>query len=104
MNSNENLLKATLNRLSARIGQKLLDSAVELAVIAKEGPERLRDEWQLFQEEVVAEANRLDQESSEEVSDIKEESKSPQTDNTKEKIDRIRAKVSELNSKLEAKS
>jgi len=103
MSSNNKLLKATLNRLIARIGQKLLDSAVELAERTKEAPEKLRDEWELFQEEVVAEANRLDQESSEEVSNIKDESQNSQTDDPQNKIDRLRAKVAELNSKLEAK-
>ena len=104
MSSNNKLLKATLNRLIARIGQKLLDSAVELAERTKEAPEKLRDEWVLFQEEVVAEANRLDQESSEEVSNIKDESQNSQTDDPQNKIDRLRAKVAELNSKLEAKN
>jgi len=104
MSSSDNLLKATLNRLGSRIGQKLTDSVAELVVIAQDAPEKFRAEWELFQEEVIEEANRLDNESNEEVSNNKNESKDSEFDSPQEKIDQIRAKVSALNSKLEEKS
>ena len=52
MSSPENLLKATMNRLTARIGRKLVDTAADIAAIAKDAPERLQKEWENFQEEV----------------------------------------------------
>ena len=101
MSSTDNLLKATLNRLGARFGQKLISSIAEIAVKAKEAPERLRNEWEAFQEEVIAEANRLDKESGEEIQNTKKESKNREPQTPQEKIDRIRAKVAELSNKLE---
>ncbi len=104
MGSNDKLLQATLNRLGARIGQRLINSAVELAVIAQEAPEKFRKEWELFQEEVIAEANQLENESIEEnFSDSKQESENDETEKPQQKIDQIRAKVADLSGKLEAK-
>ena len=56
MGSPDALIRATVNRLSARLGHGLADAAAELAVLAQDAPERLRQEWDLFQEEVQAEA------------------------------------------------
>ena len=52
MGSPEAMFRATVNRLSARLGHGLADVAAELAVLAQDAPERLRQEWELFQEEV----------------------------------------------------
>ncbi|WP_320666469.1 DUF6825 family protein [Prochlorococcus sp. MIT 1307] len=104
MSASDNLLKATLNRLGVRIGEKLIKSVAELAVIAQDAPERLRTEWELFQEEVMEEANRLDKETNHESSDTKQKPNNPNFETPQERIDRIRAKAAELNSKLEAKS
>ena len=56
MGSPDALIRATVNRLGARLGHGLADAAAELAVLAQDAPERLRQEWDLFQEEVQAEA------------------------------------------------
>ena len=104
MSASENLLKATLNRLGVRIGEKLIKSAAELAVMAQDAPEKIRTEWELFQEEVIEEASRLDQETNDESSDRKQTPKNSNLEKPQEKIDRIRAKAAELNRKLEAKS
>ena len=44
------MLRATVNRLGARLGHGLADVAAELAVLAQDAPERIRQEWELFQE------------------------------------------------------
>ena len=62
MSSTEKLLQATLNRLRVRIAKSLVNTAAELAVIANEAPERLQQEWEIFQEEVLAEASQLENE------------------------------------------
>ena len=62
MSSPDSLLRATLNRLAARLSHGLADAAVGLAALAQDAPERLSDEWDLFQKEVIAEADRLEQE------------------------------------------
>ena len=104
MSSTEKLLQATLNRLGARIGQKLIKTAVELAVVAQEAPEKLQKEWELFQDEVIAEADQLENESKEEVSDENINSQDYEIEKPQQKIDQIRAKVADLSSKIEAKN
>jgi len=105
MVSSEKLLQATLNRLSTRIGLKLIASANEMAETIKTAPEKVRTEWELFQEEVFDEAERLQNESNAETSNPnKKEAQHSERDTLQEKIDLIRAKVEELSNKLEANS
>ena len=108
MGSPEAMFRATVNRLSARLGHGLADVAAELAVLAQDAPERLRQEWELFQEEVRAEAERLDHSgtdgadasrSEDQSSPITTADSSPQLI-----IDRLRAKVSEISQQLEVRS
>ena len=102
MSSPDTLLKAALNRVAARIAQKVVDSAAELAVIAQDAPERLSQEWSLFQEEVFAEADRLEKESTEGKSYKASTSQSSGIEEPQDKIDQMRAQVAELSRKLEA--
>ena len=105
MPSPDVLLKATVSRLAARLGHGLAEAAAEVAVLAQDAPERLRREWDLFQEEVQAEAERLEHgghppspspERSGPASATEAPTESPQL-----QIDRLRAKVADLNVRLE---
>lgn len=60
MSAPQSLIQATLQRLAARLGSGLLDAAASLSVLAQDAPERLREEFQLFWEEVEAEAERIE--------------------------------------------
>ena len=110
MGSSDAFIRATVNRIGARLGHGLADAAAEIAVFAQDAPERLRQEWELFQDEVRAEAERLEQveapaeptsssgvESAEITTDSN--SRSPQ-----EMVDQLRASVDEINRFLEARS
>ena len=90
-----------MNRLAARLGHGLADAAAGLALLAQDAPERLSKEWDLFQQEVIAEADRLEQESGE-VSETKATS-SPVSNQgqAQDQIDRLRAKVADLNRQVE---
>ena len=90
-----------MNRLAARLGHGLADAAAGLALLAQDAPERFTKEWDLFQQEVIAEADRLEQESGE-VSETKATS-SPASnqDQAQDQIDRLRAKVAGLNRQVE---
>ena len=110
MGSSEAFIRATVNRISARLGHGLADAAAEIAVLAQDAPERLRQEWELFQEEVQAEAERLEHGdapaprspgSGIETTDITTDS---QPSSPQELVDRLRASVAEINSVLEARS
>ena len=110
MGSSEAFIRATVNRISARLGHGLADAAAEIAVLAQDAPERLRQEWELFQEEVQAEAERLEHVdapaprspgSGIETTDITTAS---QPSSPQDLVDRLRASVAEINSVLEARS
>ncbi len=103
MSSPDALIKATLNRLAARVGHGVVDAAAGLAVLAQDAPARLRQEWELFQEEVKVEADHLEnqvEQPSEKNSDWPPETAHQQT---QEQIDRLRAMVADLSAKVEAK-
>ena len=110
MGSSDAFIRATVNRIGARLGHGLADAAAEIAVLAQDAPERLRQEWELFQDEVRAEAERLEQveapaartsSSGVESAEITTDSNcsSPQ-----EMVDQLRASVDEINRFLEARS
>ena len=104
MNSTDKLLQATLNRIRARINENFINSATELALLVKEAPQKVKKEWELFQAEVIDEANKLETEG---YQDTEKESTYKETNieinNPKEKIDQLRIKVGELSKKFEAK-
>ena len=52
------LFRAAMNRLIARVGEGVADAAAGVAVAVQDAPDRIRQEWDLFQEEVKAEAER----------------------------------------------
>ena len=60
MSAPQSLIQAALQRLAARLGSGLMDAAASLSVLAQDAPERLRDEFQLFWQEVEAEAERIE--------------------------------------------
>ena len=100
MGSSEALFRATLNRISARLGHGLADVAAELAVLAQDAPDRLRQEWDLFQEEVRAEAERL--EHPDQTQDTASAtSPSQESPSAQERIDRLRAMVALISRELE---
>ncbi len=100
MSSSENLLKALINRLSLRLGERMVNTAAEIADIAKEAPDRLKTEWEAFKEEIIAEANRLELEDNREI----HQDNSPEdleANHPKSKIDYLRSKVLKLTREIE---
>ena len=100
MGSPDALIRATVNRLGARLGHGLADAA-ELAVLAQDAPERLRQEWDLFQEEVQAEAERL--EHGETITTDGSVAAPSQEQSSQDRIDLLRATVAEISRALEVK-
>ena len=102
MRAPQTLVQAAFNRVNARLGSSLADVAASLAVLAQDAPERLRQEWQLFREEVEQEAERLergDQPSAEVAADepwVEHADASPMPADPQEQIDQLRARVAQL--------
>ena len=103
MGSSDAFIRATINRLGARIGHGLADAAAEMAVLAQDAPDRLRQEWDLFQEEVKAEAERLQQENQPHAASAADRPGS-EHEPLQQRIDRLRAQVADLSTRLEERS
>tara|TARA_B100001175_G_scaffold283475_1_gene263257 strand:+ start:262 stop:573 length:312 start_codon:yes stop_codon:yes gene_type:complete len=97
------LLRAAMNRLIARVGEGVADAAAGVAVAVQDAPERLRQEWDLFQEEVKAEAERLQHEEQPRSASAAERS-GTEHESLQQRIDRLRAQVADLSTRLEERS
>ena len=104
MGSPDALIRAAVHRIGARVGHGLADTAAELAVLAKDAPERLRQEWELFQEEVREEAERLERGDYSSVSSDADSMQGPIAESPQQVIDRLRASVADLSQRIEARS
>ena len=104
MGSPDALIRAAVHRIGARVGHGLADTAAELAIFAKDAPERLRYEWVLFQEEVREEADRLERGDASPVASDADSMQGPTTESPQQVIDRLRARVADLSQQFEARS
>ena len=103
MSSSETLLKATLNRLSARLVKSFYTLGTDFRMVFKDVPQRFKEEFDLFQQEVFDEAKRLENQANgrEETPDFVSTSNAPGIDQTQEIVDRLRSKVAQLGKKVE---
>ena len=103
MSDSEILLKAAINRITARITEKLINSAQEFSDIAEDIPQKIQNEWSSFKEEVIEESERLTKEanSSEEKKSYRQSTKE---DSTQIQIDNLRSKVIEINKIIEERN
>ena len=101
MSTPQTLVQATLNRLSARLGSGMADAAAGLAVLAQDAPERLRQEWDLFREEVEMEAQRLARPDHNDATPDAVASPPAAPVDPQDQIDQLRAQVARLAQQLE---
>ena len=92
-----------MNRLIARVGEGVADAAAGVAVAVQDAPERIRQEWDLFQEEVKAEAERLQHEDQPRTASPADRS-GKEHESLQQRIDRLRAQVADLSTRLEERS
>ena len=103
MSDSEILLKAAINRISARITEKLINSAQEFTEIAEELPQKLQDEWNSFKEEVIEESERLGKKTNTSKEKSSKEQLSKE-DLIQIQVDNLRSKVIDINKDLEGKN
>ena len=92
-----------MNRIAARITEKVINSAQEFTEIAEELPQKLQNEWSSFKEEVIEESERL----AKKTNASKEKNSKDQLSNEdliQIKIDNLRAKVIDINKDIEGKN
>ena len=104
MTSRDALLRAAMHRVIARMGHGVADAAAGLAVLVQDAPDRVRQEWDLFQEEVKAEAERLDRKGWRGVDAESSPASSVEEESLQTKIDQLRARVAELGMRMEERS
>jgi hypothetical protein len=106
MSAPQSLLQAAANRLAARLGSGLADTAAVLAGLAQEAPGRLQQELSLFWEEVEQEAIRLEGGGSGEGTATEGSGRASRAAagglrDPQHQIDDLRARVAELSRRLE---
>ena len=103
MSDSEILLKAAINRITARIQEKLIKSAQEFSEKAEEIPQKFQDEWSSFKEEVIQESERLQKTTNASKENIANQQSSKE-DLTQVQIDKLRSKVIEINKSIEERN
>jgi hypothetical protein len=110
MRAPQYLLQAALNRLGARVGSGLVDTAAGLAVLAQDAPRLVREEFDRFRQEVEQEAERLERgeppapsapPADASASAAGPGARSGPPANPQDQIDALRARVAEIGRRLE---
>ena len=92
-----------MNRIAARITEKVINSAQEFSEIAEKLPQKLQNEWSSFKEEVIEESERLEKKTN--ASEKKSsKGKSSKEDLIQIQIDNLRSKVIDINKDIEGKN
>lgn len=104
MSAPQNLLQAAVNRLAARMGSVVADTAAGLAVLAQDAPARLQQELTLFWQEVELEAERLERGDARPAAAAEADVSAPSEPpvDPQEQIDRLRAQVAAFARRLES--
>ena len=92
-----------MNRIAARITEKVVNSAQELTEIAEELPQKLQNEWSSFRKEVIEESERLEKKTDESKEKTSKEQFNKE-DLIQIQIDNLRSKVIDINKDLEGKN
>ena len=103
MSDSEILLKAAINRIAARITEKVINSAQEFTEIAEELPQKLQNEWSSFKEEIIEESERLEKKANASKEKSSKEQLSKE-DLIQIQIDNLRSKVIDINKDIERKN
>ncbi len=103
MSDSEILLKAAINRIAARITEKVINSAQEFTENAEELPQKLQHEWSSFKKEVIEESERLAKKTKASKKTSSKEQLSKE-DLIQMQIDNLRSKVIEINKDIEGEN
>ncbi len=92
-----------MNRIAARITDKVINSAQEFAEIAEELPQKIQNEWSSFKKEVIEESERLEKKTNATQEKSSKEQLSKE-DLIQIQIDNLRKKVIEINKDIEGRN
>ena len=92
-----------MNRIAARVTEKVINTAQEFTEIAEEFPQKLQNELSSFKKEVLEEYERIEKKNSSSKEKISKK-QSTKEDLIQIQIDKLRTKVIETNKDLEEKN
>ena len=92
-----------MNRIAARVTEKVINTAQEFTDIAEDFPQRLQNELSSFKKEVIEEYERIEKQNSSS-KERNSKKKSSKEDLIQIQIDTLRSKVIETNKDLEGKN
>ena len=103
LSDSEILLKAAMNRIAARVTEKVINTVQEFTDIAEDFPQRLQNELSSFKKEVIEEYERIEKQN------YSSKEKNPKKKSSKEdliqiQIDNLRSKVIGINKDIEGKN
>ena len=101
MSNSDYLIKATVKKISQRLNKIFIGKVEEAANVVQEVPEILKKEFEDFKDEIIQEAERLEEiDSNDNLSNTKV-SLHPKIDQSSEKIESIKTYLEDLNDLLE---
>ncbi len=101
MASSETLLKAIFKRLKTRLDKNFTSSLYEAASFIKDSPSGIKKEWDLFQKEIVDEAERINAIENEQKNLTKNLFKKDASFTVQSKINQIRKEIVNLTNQIE---
>ena len=101
MSNSDYLIKATLKKISERLNKTFIGKVEEAANVAQEVPDILKKEIEDLKDEIVKEAQRLEEIDSNDISKKSKASLNPIIDKSLEKIESIKTYLENLNDLVE---
>jgi len=101
MSNSDYLIKATMKKISERLNKTLIDKVEEAANVAQEVPEILKKEIEDLKDEIIQEAQRLEEVDSDDNLKKTKASLNPRIEQSIEKIKSIKNYLENLNDLLE---
>ena len=101
MTPSETLLKAIFKSLKVRLHNNVASSVSEASGFIKVAPSRIKQEWDLFKEEIIEEAGRINEIENEAKTRKKESFQKDSYHTLQDKINKIRNEIEKLSGQIE---
>ena len=101
MSNSDYLIKATVNKISERLNRTFIEKVEEAANVAQEVPEILKKEIEDLKDEIIKEAQRLEDIDNDDNFRQQKSSSNSKIEQSLEKIESIKSSLENLNNLLE---
>ena len=101
MSNSDYLIRATVKKISERLNKTFIGKVEEAANAAQEVPEIIKKEIEDLKDEIIKEAQRLEEIDSNDICSKPKESLNPKIEQSLDKIESIKFSLENLNNLLE---